>query len=167
MAGRSGRLALRHDTVRWPDGMEGEYSYVEAPEAALIVPFRDGATVLVGQWRHPWNELSWELPAGTIEPGEEPLECARRELAEEAGLSAASWEPLGTARGTAGSTMRFHLFLARELSEVERAPEDYERDMVLRRLPLGEALEAGLAGGIQHAASVVALLRAARALTIL
>ncbi len=161
--GRSGRFTLRHDRARWPDGVEGDYSYVEAPSAAIIVPLHaDGSTVLVRQWRHPWDEQSWELPAGTLEAGEEPVEGARRELAEEAGLRARSWEPLGTARGSAASTMRFHLFLARDLERVARSPEVYERDMVLRELSLAAALQEALAGGIQHAASIVALVRAAR-----
>lgn len=129
----------------------------------MIVPYLDGgSTVLVRQWRHPWDEQSLELPAGTLEDGEDPLAGARRELAEEAGLEAAGWEPLGTARGSAASTMRFHLYLATEITRVERAPEAYEQDMILRELPLSAALEAAYGGEIQHAASIVALLRAAR-----
>src|SRR5205823_13764033 len=93
IVGRSGKFTLRHDTVRWPDGLEGDYSYFEAPSAAVIVPLLPtGSTVLVGQWRHPWDEQSWELPAGTLEAGEDPLDGARRELAEEAGLEAARWD---------------------------------------------------------------------------
>lgn len=138
---------------------------MEAPSAALIVPlFDDGSTVLVRQWRHAWEAESWEVPAGTLEEGEDPLAGARRELAEEAGLAAAFWEPLGTARGSAASTMSFHLFLARGISRVARAPEAYEQDMILRELPLSAALEEAVSGGIQHAASIAALYRASRLL---
>jgi ADP-ribose pyrophosphatase len=162
---RSGRFTLRHDTALWPDGLEGEYSYVDAPSAVIIVPLlSDGSTVLVRQWRHPWDENSWELPAGTLEDGEDPLAGARRELGEEAGLEAAGWAELGTTRGSAASTMRFHLYRAREIARVPRAPEAYEQDMVLRELPLSEAVEEAYSGAIQHAASIVALFRASRLL---
>lgn len=168
VVGRSGRFALRHDSARWPDGLEGGYSYLEAPSAAVIVPVReDGTTVLVSQWRHPWDEVSWELPAGTLEEGEDPLAGAQRELAEEAGLRAQTWEPLGTARGSAAVAMRFHLFLARDLSDVDRNPEAYEQDMTLRSADLRAAVDEVVDGRIQHAATAVALLRAARALKIL
>ena len=118
--------------------------------------------MLVRQWRHPWDENSWELPAGTLEDGEDPLACARRELAEEAGLRAERWDSLGTARSSAALTMRFHLYLAREISRVDRAPEVYERDMIVRELPLSAALEEAASGAIQHTATISALYRAAR-----
>jgi len=138
---------------------------VEAPSAALIVPLlADGSTLLVRQWRHAWDAPSWELPAGTLEEGEDPLAAARRELAEEAGLEASAWDSLGTARSSAASTMRFHLFLARDITRVARAPEGYEQDMIVRELPLSEALEEAASGGIQHAASIAALYRASRLL---
>lgn len=156
-------MILRHDLARWPDGLEAEYSYLSAPSAAIIVPLlADGSTVLVRQWRHPWDENSWELPAGTLEDGEDPLAGAQRELAEEAGLRAERWDSLGTARSSAALTMRFHLYLARDIRRVDRSPEAYEQDMIVRELPLGEAVAAALDGEIQHAASIVALVRAER-----
>ena len=126
-----------------------------------------GRTVLVRQWRHSWSSTSWELPAGTIEAGEEPLAAAQRELGEEAGLSAAEWVSLGTARSTAVATLRFHLFLARGLRPEERRPEVYEQDMILRELPLEDAIEEALDGGIDHAASITALVRAGRNLGLI
>jgi ADP-ribose pyrophosphatase len=165
---RDGNLALVRDRVRWPDGLEADYRLVEGPSSVFVVPFgQDGSTVLVRQWRHAWRATSWEVPAGTMEPGEEPLACARRELGEEAGLVADEWTPLGTTRGTAALTGRGHLFLARGLRRVERAPEPYEQDMILREVPFGTALDAALSGEIEHAASVAALARAARALGII
>ena len=155
------RAAVRRDRVRWPDGLEGEFTVFEGPQAAVMVPVDDRMyTVLVRQWRHAWATTSWEAPAGTLEPGEDAWEGARRELAEEAGLEAAEWLPLGTARATAMGTIAFHLFLARRLRRVERSPEQYERDMVVRELPLVEAIAEALNGGIEHAASIAALVRA-------
>jgi len=148
------RYELRTDEVEWPDGTRGTYAVFRQPEAALIVPLSERETTFLVQ--------QWEVPAGTVEVGEEPLETARRELVEEAGLAATRWEELGTARATAVSTTRFHLYLARGLTEVPRRPEVYEQDMVVRELPFEEALALAADGTIQHAASVTALFRAER-----
>lgn len=167
-SGREFNLALRRDRVRWPDGSEADYAVVEGPDAVFVVPYsQSGSTVLVRQWRHTWAATSWEVPAGTIEPGEEPLACAQRELREEAGLIASEWTALGATRGTALVTGRQHLFLARGLRRVQRTPEPYERDMILREVPFRTALDAALQGEIEHAASISALTRAARALGVI
>jgi len=166
-AGRHGRFRLRYDEVVLGSGDQGGYLVIEAPSSAFVVPvFEDGTTVLVRQWRYPWGATSWEVPAGTLGDGEDPLEGAKRELEEEAGLRAEQWVPLGVARGSAVMTTRQFLFLARGLTEVERAPEVYEQDMVVLRLPFAEALAEALDGGIQHSGSVTALARAARALGV-
>jgi len=138
------------------------------PGSAFVVPyFENGDTMLVRQWRHAWDVSSWEVPAGTTDPGEDPLECARRELVEETGLVAARYRSLGIVRGAAILTGPAHLYLAEELTESNRNPERYEQDMELMRLPFREALDAALEGEILHSGSITALCRAARALTIL
>jgi len=165
---RDGRLALVRDEVEWPGGDRGVYRWFHATSAAFIVPvFEDGSTVLVRQWRYPWRETSWEVPAGTLEEDEEPLAGARRELAEETGLRAERWTPLGVLRPSALLDSRQFLFLAEGVSEAERAPEAYERDMITRRLPLADAVEEALGGGIAHATAVSALVRAAHSLQLL
>ena len=157
------RYSLHADDVVWPDGTASSYGVFRQPEAALIVPLTEKSTTfLVRQWRHSWDVDAWELPAGTMEEGEEPLGTAQRELVEEAGLEAGAWEALGTARATAVSTMRFHFFLARDITVVERRPEFYEQDMIIRELPLEEALGLATDGTIQHAATIAALFRASR-----
>ena len=163
--GGHSREAFFVDQVRWPDGTESSYGVFSQPDAALIVPVSAaGTTFLVQQWRHSWEDDAWEFPAGRLEEGEEPLSSAGRELEEEAGLRAVRWDSLGTARATAISTMRFHLFLARDLSSVPRRPEIYEQDMVIREIPFEQAIAEAVAGTIQHAASIAALFRAARKL---
>ena len=138
------------------------------PGSAFVVPyFENGDTMLVRQWRHAWDVSSWEVPAGTTDPGEDPLECARRELVEETGLVAARYRSLGIVRGAAILTGPAHLYLAEELTESNRNPERYEQDMELMRLPFREALDAALEGEIMHSGSITALCRAGRALTIL
>ena len=138
------------------------------PDSAFIVPlFANADTVLVRQWRHAWDESSWEVPAGTLNEGEPPLDCAQRELAEETGLVASRYTSLGTVHGAAFLTGRAHIFLAESITEAERNPETYEQDMEVLRLPFADAFEAALSGQIAHAGSVTALSRAARALKLI
>ena len=133
-----------------------------------MVPYFDnGDTTLVRQWRHAWELSSWEVPAGTSAPGEDPLECARRELAEETGLVAQRYTSLGVVHGAAILTGVAHLYLAEHLTESERKPETYEQDMEVLRLPFTAALNAALADDIVHSGSITALCRAARALKLL
>ncbi|HEY1419410.1 MAG TPA: NUDIX hydrolase [Candidatus Dormibacteraeota bacterium] len=165
--GRSGPFELREDVIRFPDGAEAVYTVVTNPDSAFVVPYFDnGDTMLVRQWRHAWDESSWEVPAGTFNTGEDPLECARRELAEETGLVALSYTSLGVVHGAAFLTGSAHMFLARDLTEAERSPETYEQDMEVLRLPFHDAYESALAGDIVHSGSVTALSRAARSLKV-
>jgi 8-oxo-dGTP pyrophosphatase MutT (NUDIX family) len=167
IAGRSGPFALREDVIRFPDGAEAVYTVLSNPDSAFVVPyFAKGDTILVRQWRHAWDESSWEVPAGTFNEGEEPLACARRELAEETGLVAATYTSLGAVHGAAFLTGRAHMFLAEAITEAERSPETYEQDMEVLRLPFVDALGAALSGQIVHSGSVTALSRAARALKL-
>lgn len=154
--------------IRFPDGAEARYTVLLNPDSAFIVPyFENQDTMLVRQWRHAWDESSWEVPAGTFDGDEEPIACARRELAEETGLVAESYTSLGVVHGAAFLTGRAHLFLAQNITQSERSPETYEQDMEVLRLPFAEALEAALAGTIGHSGSVTAMCRAARALRLL
>lgn len=168
MGAESGQFRLREDAIRFPDGTEAVYSVLVNPDSAFVVPhFDDGDTVLVRQWRHAWEESSWEVPAGTVDGDEDPLECARRELAEEAGLIGARYRSLGVVHGAAFLTGHAHLFLVESLTETDRRPESSEQDMEVLRMPFVEALGAALEGQIIHSGSVTALCRAARALKIL
>jgi ADP-ribose pyrophosphatase len=165
--GREWNVSLRRDRVRWPDDTEADYRVIESPDSVFVVPYTaGGGTVLVRQWRHAWSATAWEVPAGTLEPGEDPLACAQRELEEEAGLLAGEWTWLGITRGTALVTGRQHLYLARGMQRVSRTPETYERDMIVREVPFLTALDAAIGGEIEHAGSIAALVRAARVLGI-
>jgi 8-oxo-dGTP pyrophosphatase MutT (NUDIX family) len=158
---------LTEDVIRFPDGAEAVYTVLTNPDSAFVVPyFTNQDTVLVRQWRHAWNESSWEVPAGTFNEDEEPLECAKRELAEETGLVAATYTSLGAVHGAAFLTGRAHMFLAEAITEAKRSPETYEQDMEVLRLPFLDALEAAMSGQIVHSGSVTALSRAARALNL-
>jgi 8-oxo-dGTP pyrophosphatase MutT (NUDIX family) len=164
----NGRIRLREDRVLQPDGQPGTYTYLEVPwPVVAIVPVsEDGRVHLVRQWRYPWGRNSWEIPAGHGEPDEEPLDGARRELAEEVGLQAASWESLGSGYSSAALKARYYLYLARGLSpaDMTHQREGAERDMIARSIPLSDAVRAATNGTIVHAFSVVGLLWAARRL---
>ncbi len=154
--------------IRFPDGAEALYTVLANPDSAFVVPYFDNRdTVLVRQWRHAWEESSWEVPAGTFIEGEDPLGCATRELTEETGLVASRYTSLGVVHGAAFLTGRAYMFLAESITETERSPETYEQDMEVLRLPFAEALEAALSGQIVHSGSVTALSRAARALKLI
>jgi 8-oxo-dGTP pyrophosphatase MutT (NUDIX family) len=163
--GSAGAFVLREDVIRLADGAEARYTVAEGPDSAFVVPiFDNGDTMLVRQWRHAWDISSWEVPAGTFNEGEDPEACARRELAEEAGLIATRYRSLGVVHGAAFLTGRAHLFLGEGLTESTRKPETYEQDMEVLRLPFADALNSALEGQIVHSGSVTALCRAARAL---
>jgi 8-oxo-dGTP pyrophosphatase MutT (NUDIX family) len=167
----NGRLRLYEDEVIQPDGNRSDrYAYLRIPWPVVgIVPIADdGQVYLVRQWRYPWRRNSWEIPAGVGEGDEGPLAAAQRELGEEIGLQAASWEPLGTGFSSASVDALYYLFLARGLSPVMNGAhrEGAEEDMIARAVPLTTAIEAAMDGRIVHAFSIVGLLRAARRLGV-
>lgn len=124
--------------------------------------------LLIRQYRHPVAAELWELPAGLLDvPGEDPLECARRELAEEAHLRAARWDLLVDAYSSPGMCNEaYRVYLARELSAVpaheQHQRQEEERDMPTRWVPLDEACDAVVEGRIRNALAVVGLLCAQR-----
>ncbi len=154
---------LRVDRVRLPDGRETEREVVEHRGAAVIVPLNDGDEVLmVRQFRYVIGEALLEIPAGTLEPGEAPLACAVRELAEEVGAQAAHWEPLAVLHPSPGvMTEVMHLYMATGLSEVF-APADGDESLTVERVPLREAVEKVRRGEIRDAKSVAGILLVAR-----
>src|SRR5690349_4996514 len=97
----SGRVInLEVDRVRFPDGSEGKLEMIRHPGAAAVVPMldrptdRDPRVILIRQFRHAADDFIWEVPAGTLGPGELPEACAYRELIEEAGCQAGELVPL-------------------------------------------------------------------------
>jgi len=113
-------LHARRDTVRLPDGGTATREYVAHPGAVLILPVRDdGRLVVERQFRYPLDRVFLEFPAGKLDPGESPLETARRELVEEAGFTARTWTPLGVIHPVISySTERIELWLAEGLEHV-------------------------------------------------
>jgi ADP-ribose pyrophosphatase len=158
--GRLLDVAVERATL--PNGVEVELEVVHHRGAAAVVPVgENGDVTLVRQYRPVVGEWLLEVPAGTLDAGEDPEACARRELAEEAGLAAARVESLGPIWTTPGFTdERIWLFLAMGLVP---APQRLDADEVLSvvRVPLERAAAMATSGEIGDAKSVAALLRAA------
>lgn len=155
-------LSLYVDRVRLPNGVEAEREVVEHRGAVGMVAMEnEGDVYLVRQYRHAPGRDLLEIPAGKLDEGEEPLACARRELAEEIGLEAGEWARLASFYTSPGfSDEVLHLYLARGLSPAEAAPDEDEFLEVVR-ISLREALSLVSGGEIEDAKTIAGLTLAA------
>lgn len=161
----SGRVIdLDVDTVRFPDGSIGQLEMIRHPGAAAVVPFasdphgKDPTVLLIQQYRYAASGLLIEIPAGRLNPGEDPRVCAHRELLEEVGVKAARVERLTTIWTTPGFTdERIHLFWASDLTADKHAREPDEFIEVIPK-PLSEALQMVRNGEISDAKTALSLL---------
>lgn len=154
-------LRVVSDRVVRPDGTPGSYTTVEVKHGVAILAMDDQEQVmLVRQFRYALNRESLEVVAGGLDAGEDPQSAAARELREEIGATAAEWERLGVLQPDT-SLVRgpVHLFQARGLTFAEPEREVTEQIEVVR-LPLAEAVARVLDGAIDHAPSMVTILRA-------
>lgn len=155
-------LHVRRDMVRLPDGGESVREWIEHPGASAVLPlFEDGSVLLIRQFRYPPRQEFLEVPAGKFDrPEEDPLDLAKREMAEEVGLVAERWTQLGTTHPCIGySNEVIHLFLAEGLTEIEAdVDEDEFVDPV--RMSLADAVELARTGQVLDSKSALTLLLA-------
>ncbi len=154
-------LDVNLETAHLPTGRKARLEIIRHPGAAAVVPVReDGHVIMIRQYRHAAGGMIFEIPAGRMEPGEGPADCARRELAEETGQRASRWKGLGWIWTTPGFTdEKIHLFLARRLTPVARSPErdevievlDLPMPRVLRMIRRGEIVDGKTICGIMKA----------------
>lgn len=152
-------IRVREDNVIRPDGSPGIYGIVHYKNKAIgILPIDDeGYVHLVGQFRYPLEQYSWEIPEGGCPEGEEPLEAAQRELLEETGLSASNWTLLGTAHlSNSVSNEEALWYLATGLKKGVAQPDGTEK-LECKRVPFEEALQMVARGEITDALSVLAI----------
>jgi len=158
----NGKLVnLRIDTVELPSGRKTRREIVEHGACCAIVPIDEEDNVLlVSQYRKPVDKVLLEIPAGNIEPDENPLSCARRELEEETGFSAHRWDEMSVFYTSPGfCTEEMHLFMATGLRPSERSP-DIDEFIKLQRVPMARIPEMIAGGEIGDAKSIAGLLMA-------
>lgn len=156
---------LSRVTVRLPNGEQSFREIVRHPGAVAMVPLTaEGEVILVQQFRLASNRIMLEIPAGTLEPGEEPQVAAERELQEEIGYRPGRLTSLGGEFTAPGYTTEFiHLYLAEDLEAAPLAVDDDEF-LEIVTLPLDEALRRVESGTIQDGKTIAALLLTARRL---
>ncbi len=153
-------FTLIRENVTLDNGVTLDIDTIRHPGASAIVPLTaGGSVVLIRQYRHSVGGYIWEIPAGTLNPNEDPESCAARELIEETGYAAGAWRRLGEITPVPGySDERIHLFLATDLTP---AAQNLDADEVLavHEFPLERAAAMIASGEIQDAKTICGLLR--------
>ena len=157
---------VRDDLVRYGEG-EIRRQYVAHPGAVAVVALDDQQRVLlIQQYRHPIRQRDWEIPAGLLDiPGEDPMDAAKRELAEEADLRAEHWQSLTSIWTTpGGNDEMIHIYLATGVSSTENPHprEAEEADIEVRWVPLTDAVDAVLDGRVHNGTMATGVLAAER-----
>jgi ADP-ribose pyrophosphatase len=147
------------EKVALPNGVVLEREVVRHPGAAAMVPFLDEDTViLIRQYRHAVDRYLWEIPAGTLEKGENPMDCARRELVEEIGYEADELEKITELLPAPGYTDEcIHIFSARRL-RISKQSLDDDEVLEAQAVAFDKAIDMIGKGDIQDAKSIVGLL---------
>ncbi len=158
----NGRIInTRVDTVELPDGSRSKREIIEHNGGVGVLAVTDdGRVALVRQYRHPYGEVIYEIPAGKLEQGEEPLICGKRELYEESGFTAENWRSLGIVYPTPGyCAEKIHVFLATDLHSGDSNPDEGEF-LECELMPVERAVDMVMSGEIRDAKSQIALLKA-------
>ncbi|MEX5284394.1 NUDIX hydrolase [Selenomonas sputigena] len=156
-------LHVKRDTVLLPNGHKSVREWVRHPGASAVLPvLANGDVLLVKQYRYPVGKVTLEIPAGKLDsPDEDPLACAVRELSEETGYTAGSYEKLTTIATTVGFSNEYiHIYAAYNMQPGEQHPDDDEFIHVVK-MPLSEAVRRVQNGEIFDAKSVTAILMTA------
>lgn len=151
-------FSLIKENVTLDNGITTDMEFVTHPGATAIIPMlTESRVILLKQYRHSLREYIWEIPAGTLDPQESVINCAKRELVEETGYSAGQWQKLGQITPVPGySDEKIHVYLATKL---QRAEQDLDQDEIINvhEVEYREAMEMIKAGKIQDAKSIAGL----------
>jgi ADP-ribose pyrophosphatase len=152
---RGKRLRVVKELYRLPSGREKERVVIHPGDAAAMLPVDGDHCILLRQFRFAIGEYLCEAPAGTVDPGETPLETARRELIEETGLSGETFIPRGFIYTTPGfTTEKIHLFEVRGLTPSREYRKDEDEEMEVIRVPVPEVLAMVRDGRIRDAKTI-------------
>ena len=156
-------LRVTRDTVALEDGTQAFREVVHHPGGACVVPLTDdGQVLMVRQFRYPHRRETLEVPAGKLEYGENPLECAIRELKEEVGGEAETLESLGSLFPTpAYDEEVIYMYLARQITETSTQSLDADEFLDVVRIPLADAVQMVMENRIRDAKTQIALLKTA------
>lgn len=156
-------LDVYKDTVLLENGTEAIREVVHHPGGACVVPLTsDGCVLMVRQFRYPHHTETLEVPAGKLEYGEDPLQCAVRELKEEVGGEADSLESLGSLFPTpAYDEEVIYMYLARQITETSTQSLDADEFLDVVRIPLADAVQMVMENRIRDAKTQIALLKTA------
>lgn len=160
-------ITVTHEAVKTPAGSDGIYGKVHFKSRAIgIIPIDGrGYTLLVGQHRYTLDEYSWEIPMGGGDLSETPLQAAQRELQEETGLHGGNWRELFRLHTSNSVTdEEGYVFLVRDALGGESSLEATESDLVVKELPLAEAVAMIGRGEITDIISIAGLLAAEKLL---
>ncbi len=159
---------LVREEVVLPNRVFVEMDIVRHPGAAAIVAMKDDSNlIMIEQYRHALGETIWEVPAGTLHKNEDPLDCARRELEEETGFTASSWDKLGVITPLpAYSDETIHVYLASDLSPSQQNLDDDEI-LQVRETSLPAAIDMIKEGKIKDGKTISSLFLAAIRLRVL
>jgi len=159
---RSPWVALREDSIVFPNGRESTYSVFELGQCVGVLPLLDdGRVLLVRQYRYIGDAFTWEMPTGNIAAGESPEEGANRELAEEAGYRAGQLEPLGHVHTSKAHCDEVaYLFAGRALTPAVAASDETE-EIERGLFPFDEVLEMVRDSRIVDSMTIIAVLRVA------
>lgn len=148
-------------TVELPDGKESKRDLIVHPGASVVIPLNDkGELYMVTQYRKAIEKVSLEIPAGKLDKGENPADCARRELKEETGLDAGNLEHLISVHSTPGFCNEvLHLYIATDLKE-GTACADEDEFISCSRVPVAELVNKVLKHEITDAKSIIGILMA-------
>lgn len=160
-------MDVRVDSVELPGGKRSKREIAEHPGGVTILPLdENGDVYCVRQYRYAFSTELLEIPAGKLEPGEEPLPAAVRELSEETGISAGRIDPLGAFMMSPGfCTEVLHMYLARDLRFGAAHPDDDEF-LHVEKYSLQTLVDMVMRGEICDAKSVIAILKSARFLEL-
>jgi ADP-ribose pyrophosphatase len=155
-----GKLTLREDAWRLPDGQEIVYPVLAVGVTVGVLPFVDPSRVLlVGQYRHLQGDVSWELPGGGAQPGEDPLAAAQRELREEGGYRAERLEFLTRFYPSNAYLDEIAYCYAAYGLTIDPLPADHDEFLERRVVPLEEAIRMAIEGDITESVSKMTLLQ--------